>query len=110
MSRPWRLRVAIGPDGQYLFAINTGSGTVSRFSIDHSGDLTLLGSTPVNGNGGVGGTDPVITHDGRNLYINETAAHGVAEMTINGGNLTELPGSPVPLPAGVTASAGAASN
>ena len=58
----------------------------------------------------MGGTDPTISPDGQNLYINETAAHGVAEMTINGGTLTELPGSPVALPAGITASAGAASN
>jgi hypothetical protein len=102
--------VAITPDGQYLFAVNTASGTVSRFSIDQSGNLTLLGSTPVNDNGGVGGTDAAVSSDGHNLYINETAAHGVAEMTINGGNLTELPGSPVALPAGITASAGTASN
>jgi len=101
--------VAITPDGQHLFAINTGSGTVSRFSIDQRGDLTLLGSTLVNDEGGVGGTDPTITPDGQNLYINETAAHGVAEMTIEGGTLTELPGSPVALPAGDTAAAGAAS-
>jgi 6-phosphogluconolactonase len=101
--------VAITPDGQDLFAINTGSGTVSRYSINETGDLTLLGSTPVNNEGGVGGTDPTITPDGQNLYINETAAHGVAEMTIEGGTLTELPGSPVALPAGITASAGAAS-
>jgi hypothetical protein len=99
--------VAITSDGRYLFAVNTGSGTVSRFSIDHSGALTLLGSTPVNDNGGVGGTDAAISPDDRNLYINETAAHGVAEMTIQGGTLTELPGSPVALPASITASAGA---
>ena len=102
--------VAITPDGQFLFAINTGSGTVSRFSIDRSGDLTLLGSTPVNDQGGVGGTDATVSPDGQNLYINETAAHGLAEMTINGGNLTELPGSPVALPASITAAAGAASS
>lgn len=102
--------VAITPDGQYLFAVNTGSGTVSRYSIDRGGNLTLLGSTPVNDNGGVGGTDPTISPDGRNLYINETAAHGVAEFAIHGGSLTELQGSPVSLPTGVTASAGAASN
>ena len=101
---------AITPDGQFLFAINTGSGTVSRFSIDRSGDLTLLGSTLVNDQGGVGGTDPTVSPDGQNLYINETAAHGLAEMTINGGNLTELPGSPIALPASITAAAGAASN
>ena len=102
--------VAISPNGKDLFAINTGSGTVSRYSIDQSGRLTLLGSSPVNDQGGVGGTDPTISPDGRNLYINETAAHGVAEMTVVGGTLTELPNSPVALPAGITASAGAASN
>lgn len=102
--------VAITPDGQFLFAINTGSGTASRYSIDHSGRLTLLGSSPVNDQGGVGGTDATVSPDGQNLYINETAAHGVAEMTITGGTLAELPGSPVALPAGITASAGAASN
>jgi hypothetical protein len=102
--------VAISPNGKDLFAINTGSGTVSRYSIDQSGRLTLLGSSPVNDQGGVGGTDPTISPDGHNLYINETAAHGVAEMTVVGGNLTELPNSPVALPAGITASAGAASN
>jgi hypothetical protein len=102
--------VAITPNGQYLFAVNTGSGTVSRFSIDHTGALTLLGSSPVNSNGGVGGTDATITPNGQYLYVNETAAHGVAEMAIKGGNLTELPGSPVQLPASITASAGATSN
>ena len=100
--------VAVTPNGQYLFAVNTGSGTVSTFSINAAGDLTLLGSTLVNDNGGVGGTDPAISPDGQNLYINETAAHGVAEMTIGShGTLTELPSSPVALPASITASAGA---
>jgi 6-phosphogluconolactonase (cycloisomerase 2 family) len=102
--------VAATPNGQFLFAINTGSGTVSGFSIDQTGGLTLIGSSPVNDNGGVGGTDPTISPDGQNLYINETAAQGVAEMTINGGTVTELPGSPIALPAGLTAAAGAASN
>jgi 6-phosphogluconolactonase len=101
---------AVTPNGQYLFVVNTGSGTVSRFSISASGTLTLLGDSPVNDSGGVGGTDDTISPDGQNLYINETAAHGVAEMTISGGTLTELPGSPVALPASITASAGAASS
>jgi 6-phosphogluconolactonase (cycloisomerase 2 family) len=102
--------VAVTPDGRYVFVVNTGSGTVSRFSVDHAGSLTLLGTSPVNSSGGVGGTDDTVSPDGQNLYINETAAHGVAEMTISGGNLTELPGSPIALPASITASAGAASS
>lgn len=91
-------------------AINTGSGTVSRYSIDTTGNLTLLGTTPVNGNGGVGATDATVSPDGQNLYINKTAAYAVAEMTINGSSLTELPASPIGLPASITASAGAACN
>lgn len=99
--------VTISNDGRYLFAVNTGSGTVSRYAIDPSGSLTLLGSTPVNSGGGVGGTDAALTPSSQNLYVNETAAHGVAEFAVNGGDLTELPGSPVALPSGVTAAAGA---
>jgi hypothetical protein len=102
--------VAVAPNGRFVFVVNTGSGSVSRFSVGFAGNLTLLGTSPVNDNGGVGGTDAAISPDGQNLYINETAAHGVAEMTVNGGNLTELPGSPVALPANITASAGAVSS
>src|SRR5206468_1544238 len=39
--------VEITHDGQFLFAVNTGSGTISRYSIAPGGALTLLGSTPV---------------------------------------------------------------
>ena len=101
---------AVTPNGKYLFVVNTGSGTISRFSISANGSLTLLGDSPVNDNGGVGGTDDAVSPDGQNLYINETAAHGVAEMSINGGTLTELPGSPIALPASITASAGVAAS
>jgi len=54
--------VTISPDGRYLFAVNTGSGTISRYSIAPGGAFAVSGS----------------------------------------GNLTELPGSPTPLPAGAT--------
>ena len=37
--------------------VNTGSGTISRYSIAPSGALTLLGSTPVGATGGVGAVD-----------------------------------------------------
>jgi len=54
--------VTISPDGRYLFAVNTGSGTISRYSIAPGGAFAVSGN----------------------------------------GNLTELPGSPTPLPAGAT--------
>ena len=96
--------LAIGPDGRYLFAVNTGSGTISSYSISPSGALTLLGSTQVSASGGVGATDPGISPDGRYLYVNESKADAVGTFAIGGnGSLTEVPGSPAAMPAGATA-------
>jgi 6-phosphogluconolactonase (cycloisomerase 2 family) len=93
--------VEISHDGRFLFVVNTGSGTISRYSIAAGGSLTLLGSTPVAANGGVGAVDPRLSPDGRFLYLDERAGK-VGVFAVNGGTLTELPGSPVPLPAGAT--------
>jgi 6-phosphogluconolactonase len=95
--------VTISPDGRYLFAVNTGSGSISRYSIAPGGALTLLGSTMVAASGGVGAVDPGLSPDGRFLYVNESKIASVGVFSVTGGNLTELPGSPVPLPAGATA-------
>jgi 6-phosphogluconolactonase len=92
--------VTISPDGRYLFAVNTGSGTISRYSIAYGGELTLLGSTAVSANGGVGAVDPGMSPDGRYLYVNESKIDAVGGFAVSGGNLTELPGSPTALPAG----------
>jgi len=95
--------VTISPDGRYLFAVNTGSGTISRYSIAPGGALTLLGSTTVSATGGVGAVDPGVTPDGRYLYVNESRVDAVGAFAVSpDGNLTELPGSPTPLPAGAT--------
>jgi len=94
--------VTISPDGRYLFAVNTGSGTISRYSIAPGGALTLLGSTQVSASGGVGAVDPGLSPDGRFLYVNESKIASVGAFAVRGGNLTELPGSPTPLPAGAT--------
>jgi len=92
----------ISHDGQYLFAINTGSGTISRYSIAWNGTLTLLGSTNVAAGGGVGGTDPGLTPDGRYLYVDEAGIDAVGMFAVSGGSLTELASSPVALPVGAT--------
>jgi 6-phosphogluconolactonase len=49
--------VEISHDGRFLSTVNIGSGQISRYSISHSGSLTLLGSTPVSATGGVGAVD-----------------------------------------------------
>ena len=91
--------VEITHDGQFLFTVNTGSGTISRFSIAPDGTLTLLGSTPVAATGGVGAVDARLSPDGRFLYVDESRIGKVGAFAVNGGNLTELGSSPSALPA-----------
>jgi len=92
--------VEISHDGRFLFTVNTGSGEISRYSIAPGGGLTLLGSTPVGSTGGVGAVDARLSPDGRTLYIDESRIGAVGAFAVNGGNLTELPSTP--LPAGAT--------
>jgi 6-phosphogluconolactonase len=101
--------VEITHNGRFLFTVNTGSGEISRYSIAPGGALTLLGSTPVGQTGGVGAVDARLSPDGRTLYVDESRIGKVGEFAVNGGNLTELTGSPVSLPAGATP-AGIATN
>ncbi len=95
--------IEITHDGQFLFTVNTGSGEISRYAIAPNGSLRLLGSTPVSNSGGVGAVDARLSNDGRTLYVDESQADVVGAFAVNGGNLTELPSSPVPLPAGAHA-------
>ncbi len=92
--------VEITHNGQFLFTVNTASGTISRFAIAPGGALTLLGSTPLRGTGGVGAVDARLSPDGRFLYVDESKTGAVAAFAVHGGNLTELPGSPTSLPVG----------
>ena len=94
--------VEISHDGQFLFTVNTASGTISRFQIGDSGVLTLLGSTPVGQTGGVGAVDAQLSPDGRYLFVDESRIGKVGAFAVHGGNLTELASSPASLPAGAT--------
>jgi 6-phosphogluconolactonase len=92
--------VEISHDGRYLFAVNTGSGAISSYSIAYNGALALLSSTSVSAMGGVGAVDARLSPDGRTLYVDESRIDKVGAFAVDGGNLTELPGSPFPLPPG----------
>jgi 6-phosphogluconolactonase (cycloisomerase 2 family) len=94
--------VEITHNGRFLFTVNTGSGSISRYRITHRGALTLLGSTAVKASGGVGAVDARLSPDGRTLYVDESKIGAVGAFAVNGGHLTELASSPVSLPAGAT--------
>jgi 6-phosphogluconolactonase len=44
--------VEVSRDGRFVFTVNTASGSISRYSINGSGTLTLLGSTQVSSESG----------------------------------------------------------
>jgi 6-phosphogluconolactonase (cycloisomerase 2 family) len=92
--------VEISHNGRFLFTVNTGSDSVSRYRIARGGALTLLGSTPVKASGGVGAVDARLSPDGRTLYVDESKVGAVGAFAVNGGNLTELTSSPTALPTG----------
>ena len=94
--------VEISHDGQYLFTVNTGSGSISSYSINPDGSLALIGSFPISGGGA--DIDARLSPDGNYLLIDGAGHNFVSAFAVNGGNLTELPTSPTPLPAGATSS------
>jgi DNA-binding beta-propeller fold protein YncE len=98
--------VEISHDGQYLFAVNTGSGNISSYSISRDGSLALIGSTAITGGGA--DIDARLSPNGKYLLVDGSGGHFVSVFAVNGGTLTEVPSSPTPLPASVTASAGIA--
>lgn len=89
--------VEITHDGKFLFAVNTASASVSSYGINTDGSLILLGTTPFNS--GAGAVDARLSPDGTTLSVTGGSSHVVNTFAVDGGNLTELPSSPVALPA-----------
>jgi 6-phosphogluconolactonase (cycloisomerase 2 family) len=94
--------VEISHDGQYLFAVNTGSTTISSYRILVDGSLKLLGSTPFSSGVGIRPFDARLDVDGNYLYVVDAALDAVSIFAVDGGSLTELSSSPAALPAGAT--------
>jgi 6-phosphogluconolactonase len=92
--------IEITHDGKYLFAINTGSGNLSRYQIKPNGSLVLLGTTAFNN--GTGAVDARLSPDGRFLSVTGGRGLIVSTFAVNGGNLSEIASSPVGLPAGTS--------
>ena len=92
--------VAITPNGNELFAINTASSSISRYRIAPGGSLTLLGSTPMSDPTNLRPFDAQVDPSGHYLYVVDAGAVAVSAFAISGGNLTELGSSPAAIPGG----------
>jgi 6-phosphogluconolactonase len=86
-------------DGQYLFAVNTGSNSISSYSIAAGGSLTLLQTTPVSAPTAEP-EDARLSPDGTTLWVVDSGGDTVSGLSVHGGSLTELATSPTPGPAG----------
>jgi 6-phosphogluconolactonase (cycloisomerase 2 family) len=93
--------VEVSHDGNFLFAINTASGSISSYAIAADGRLTLLGSTPFNAPTGLRPFDARLDPSGSFLYVVDAGTARVSAFAVDGGNLTELPSSPIAIPGGV---------
>jgi len=94
--------VEISHDGRYLFTVNTGSTTISRYRILANGSLSLIGSTPFSSGADIRPFDARLDASGDHLYVVDAAIASVSGFAVNGGSLTELASSPAALPTGAT--------
>ena len=94
--------VEISHDGKYLFTVNTGSASISSYSVNPDGSLVLIGSFPISGGGA--DIDARLSPDGKYLLVDGAGHNFVSAFAVSGGNLAELPTSPTPLPAGAASS------
>ena len=61
--------IAVTNDGLYAYTTNTGSGTVSSYSVGFSGKLTLMNQTAANVGSTSAPIDMAISNDARSLYV-----------------------------------------
>jgi 6-phosphogluconolactonase len=92
--------VAISPDSNALFAINTAVPSISRYTIATNGTLGLVGSTTFNTPAGLRPFDAAVTPGGHFLYVVDAGAAKVSAFRVDGTSLTEITGSPVAIAGG----------
>lgn len=92
--------VEISHDGRYLFAVNTGTPSISRYTIANDGSLSLLGSTAFQSPTGLAPFDARLDPSGSFLYVVDAAAAKISSFAVDGGSLTELASSPIAIPGG----------
>ena len=103
--------VEISHDGAYLFAVNTGSTSISSYRINADGSLNYSTTTGFRSGAGIRPFDARLDPSGAYLFVVDAALNAVsafagqrgqARWQYDGSTLTELGSSPFALPAGAT--------
>lgn len=76
--------VVVSNDGRFAYTTNAGSGTISGYSIEFTGSISLLDENGRTGKTGKGSTplDMGISNDGRNLYTLNGGSHTIGVFAI----------------------------
>src|SRR5213594_3905210 len=92
--------VAETNDGRYAFTANAGSDSISTFSVNKDGGLTLVLAQAAHATG-AHTTDLALAENSRYLYANDGGTHTISAFRVGAdGSLTRLPG--VTIPAGAS--------
>jgi 6-phosphogluconolactonase len=78
---------------KYTYTSNTGSGTITGYSINPAGELTILDADGVTANIGTGTApiDMALSTDSRYLYCLNSGSHTISSLRVNGnGSLTAI--------------------
>ena len=85
--------IVVTKNGQYVYSTNAGSGSLSGFSANSAGNLSLLnpdGRTGVTGDGSAP-IDAAMNNNSHYLYALLSGTHGIAQFAINSdGSLISL--------------------
>ena len=94
--------VVVTNNGRFAYTTNTGSGTVSSYTIGNNGSLTLADAVAATTGGAP--IDAALTRDNRYLYVLNSALNTIDAFSVAAnGALVSLPGAGVSgLPAGTT--------
>ena len=79
--------------------MNTGTGSVSSYTVAGDGTLGLVGSTALGGAAPRKAFDAAVSPDGGYLYI-VNAVGAISAFSVDGTTISELSGSPISTPAG----------
>ena len=86
--------VVITQDSRFAYTTNTGSHTISAYSLSPDGALTLLAANGVNGTTGVAPIDMALSGNGRFLYALNSGDGTISAFLVNAdGSLTSQAGA-----------------
>ena len=90
--------VVVTPNGRYAYVTNTGSGTISSYAVQKSGQLTL--AQPVAATAGAGPIDAALSASGGHLFVLNSGSRTISSFTVAKDGSLANPGSVSALPIG----------